>query len=126
MIRFTCKLLSLGAFLAFALSLSMFAAADGYTVTDLGALPDAQYSSAWQQTVNDSGVVAAYANASQDNICNGVLFGDVGFLWSDGTITPLPGLPGAVDTVPFSLNNRGQVVGRSTVVAPFNHAVMWD
>jgi probable HAF family extracellular repeat protein len=68
-------------------------------------------------------LVACYAN----NIPNPNAFdGDSSFLEKSGLITPLPGLPGATDTVAFSLNNDGQVVGRSTPSGEHNHAVLWD
>ncbi len=123
--RFTTRL-ALAALAALALSSSRLAAADGYTVTDLGALPGMPFSSIWQQTLNQNGEVTAYANSSADDIANGTFFGDAGFVWKNGVITPLPGLPGAIDTIPFGLNNRGQVVGRSTVPGAPNHPVLWD
>src|SRR5690349_2196374 len=109
-----------------ALAAARPAAADGYTITDLGALPGMPYTSAWQQTINQHGVIAAYANSSADDLANVTFFGDSAFLWQNGTITALPGLPGAIDTIPFSLNNRGQVVGRSTVPGVPNYPVLWD
>lgn len=116
-----------GAILAgLALTAARPAAADGYTVTDLGALPGKPNSGEWQQTINNSGVIAAYANASADDLFFNAFFGDSPFLWKNGTITPLPELLGAVDTIPFHINNVGQMVGRSTQVFPFNHAVLWD
>src|SRR5258708_975663 len=123
--RFTIRC-ALAALAALALIASRPAAADGYTITDLGALTGKPYTSAWQQTINNSGVIAAYANSSQDDLANETFFGDAAFLWKDGAITPLPGLPNAIDTIPFSLNNRGQVVGRSTPDGQRNHAVLWD
>jgi probable HAF family extracellular repeat protein len=120
----TC--LALAALVAIALSTSRPAAADRYTVTDLGALPGMPYTSAWQQTINNDGVIAGYANSSADDLANTTFFGDSSFVWKNGTITPLPGLPGAIDTVAFSLNNSGQVVGRSTPLGQRNHAVVWD
>ncbi len=123
--RFTARLVPV-ALAALALSLSRPAAADGYTVTDLGALPGKPYSVLWQQTINNGGVIAAYANSNADDAFFNGFIGDSPYLWKDGTITPLPELPGAVDTIPFCINNQGQMVGRSTQVVPFNHAVLWD
>jgi probable HAF family extracellular repeat protein len=102
------------------------ATADGYTVTDLGALPGKPNSGEWQQTINNAGVIAAYANASADDLFFNAFFGDSPFLWKNGAITPLPELPGAIDTIPFHINNVGQVVGRSTPAGQRNHAVLWD
>jgi probable HAF family extracellular repeat protein len=76
----------------------------------------------WQQSINNDGVVAAYANNTANR---NVFAGDTSFLWKNGKITPLPGLLGATDTVAFSLNNEGQVVGRS-ILGVDNHAVLWD
>ena len=118
--------LAAAALAGLALTASRPAAADGYTVTDLGALIGMPYTSIWQQTINNGGVIAGYANSSADDIANSTFFGDSAFLWKNGTITPLPGLPGAIDTVPFSLNNNGTVVGRSTPDGQRSHAVLWD
>jgi probable HAF family extracellular repeat protein len=123
--RFTTRL-ALAALAVLALTVSRLAIADTYTVTDLGALPDQPYTSIWQQTINNDGMIAAYANANADDIANATFFGDSSFLWKKGTITPLPGLPDAIDTVAFSLNNKGQVVGRSTPLGQRSHAVLWD
>jgi probable HAF family extracellular repeat protein len=117
---------ALAALVALALSTSRAAAADGYTITDLGALPGQPYTSVWQQTINNHGVIVGYANSNQDDLANTTFFGDSAFLWKDGTVTPLPGLPSAIDTIPFSLNNKGQVVGRSTPAGQGSHAVLWD
>lgn len=96
---------------------------DGYAVTDLGTLPGKANSWVWQQTISESGVIPAYAN----DIDNPNAFvGDVPFLWSRRGITVLPQLPGAVDTIPFSLNDSGQVVGSSQPVGEGPHAVVWD
>src|SRR5258706_3421380 len=123
-----CGTLTLGmAVLAgLALTVSRPAAADGYTVTDLGALPGMPFTSTWQQSINNGGVIAAYANSSADDLANSTFFGDSSFLWKNGTITPLPGLPGAIDTTALSLNNKGQVCGRSTPDGERSHAVLWD
>src|SRR5262249_55237947 len=98
----------------------------GYTITDLGGQPDAPYSSVWQQTINDHGVVAAYANSSADNILTETLLGDSAFVWKSGITTPLPGLPNAIDTIASALNNQGQVVGRSRPAGERHHAVLWN
>src|SRR5579862_3201403 len=102
------------------------AAQSHYSVTDLGALPGQPNTSAWQQTINNDGVIAAYANSSADDLSNTTFFGDSSFLWKNGVITPLPGLPGATDTIAFSLNNSGQVVGNSREAGGYSHAVLWD
>jgi hypothetical protein len=82
-------------------------ATDGYAVRDLGTLPGKANSWVWQQSINESGAVPAYAN----DIPNpNAFFGDVPFLWNTGKITVLPELEGAIDTIPYSLNDSGQVV----------------
>lgn len=118
--------LALAALAALALAMTRPAAADGYTVTDLGALPGKPYSSTWQQAINNNGEIAAYANSSVSDLVNETYFGDASFLWKNGVIAPLPGLPNSFDTIAFSLNNKGQAVGRSTPDGERNHAVLWD
>jgi probable HAF family extracellular repeat protein len=120
--RFTTRL-ALAALVAVALSSPRLAAAGGYTITDLGTLPGSASTWDWQQSINNDGVVAAYANNTADP---NAFAGDSSFLWKNGKITHLPGLFGATDTVAFSLNNEGQVVGRSTPAGEKNHAVLWD
>ena len=104
------------------------AAADRYTVTDLGALPGKPYSAEWQQTINNAGVVAAYANANADDLFFEAYVGDSPYIWNNGTITPLPEPPNATDTIPFHINNKGQVVGRSNApqFGEYNQPVLWD
>lgn len=55
-----------------------------------------------------------------------------GFLWQEGEVTELA-MPGALNTVPFAVNNRQQIVGRAKVPTEFipgssttNHAFLWD
>ncbi len=111
---------------ALALSSIRPAIADRYTVTDLGELPGLPFTSVWQQTINNEGDVAAYANSNADDLINEPFFGEASYLWRNGVITPLPGLPTSIDTIAFSLNDLGQVVGRSTPSGERNHAVMWE
>jgi probable HAF family extracellular repeat protein len=125
--RFTTRF-ALAALVAFVLSTSIprLAAAGGdrgYTVTDLGTLPGKANSFDWQQSINEGGLIAAYANNSNPADPN-AFDGDSSFLCKDGTKTLLARLPNATDTIAFSLNNNGQVVGRSTTDT--NHAVLWD
>ena len=122
--RFTTRL-ALAALVALALSTPRLAAAGGYTITDLGTRPGYVNSWTWQQSINNDGVVAAYANNANPPDPN-AFAGDISFLWKNGTITPLPGLSGATDTIAFSLSNNVQVVGRSTPTGKFSHAVLWD
>jgi len=113
---------------ALALAAPRSAAADGYTVTDLGALPGKPYSGEWQQTINNAGVVAAYANADADALFFNGYVGDSPYIWNKGAITPLPELPNATDTIPFHINNNGTVVGRSNApqLGQYNQPVLWD
>ncbi len=122
---FTTRL-ALAVLAALALSASRPAAAENYVITDLGALPGNPNSGEWQHTINSDGIIVAYANTDPDEISYNGFSGDLAFLWQHGRITPLPGLPNAIDTIPFSLNNVGQMVGRSTPNGERNHAVLWE
>jgi probable HAF family extracellular repeat protein len=96
-----------------------------YTITDLGTLPGKANSWVWIGIINNSGVVAAYAN---DNPPNPNAFaGDVAYLWNKGRITILPGLPGATDSPVIALNDHNQAVGYSGADG-FDQvqAVLWD
>ena len=95
-----------------------------YSITDLGTLPGLTNSYVWQQTLNNRGHVAVYAN----NLPNpSALVGDSSFLWKKpGDVKVLPGLPGATETIVFGLNDRDQAVGHSLSAADSqNHAVLW-
>jgi probable HAF family extracellular repeat protein len=111
---------------ALGLSAAPPAAAGGYTVTDIGALPGKPYSAVWQQTINNAGVVAAYASDDPLDLFFNGFTGDSPFLSYRGTVIPLPELPGAIDTIPLHINNKGQVVGRSTPLGDHNHPVLWN
>jgi len=114
-------------FLASAFGLVLVASspayADNYNISDLGTLPGQTNSWTWQQTINNRGEVAAYANTIPDP---NAYSGDESYIWADGEIHALPGLPGATDTIAFALNDVGQVVGRSTQPGAPNHPVLWD
>jgi probable extracellular repeat, HAF family len=125
MIRLVSRF-ALAVIAALALSTSRPASADGYKITDLGDLPGKPYASVWQQTISNGGVVAVYVNGDADTLANTIFFGDSTFLWHKGTILPLSGLPGAIDTVAFAVNERAQAVGRSTPDGERSHAVLWD
>lgn len=49
-------------------------------------------------------------------------------LWEQGRLTILATLPGAMQSVPRDINNRGQIVGTSTVSGTPNedHATLWE
>jgi probable HAF family extracellular repeat protein len=128
MLRFTLRLAPVVALATLALATSRPAAAENYVITDLGTLPGYLYNWTWQQTINNRGEIAAYANNGDQpgNILDPNAFaGDASYLWKNGAITPLPGLPGATDTITFSLNDYGRVVGRSTVPGRPNYPVLW-
>src|SRR5256712_12337993 len=48
------------------------------------------------------------------------------FLWQDGTMTDLGGLPGYQFSVAWDINDRGQVVGSSYGDDGTTHAVLWE
>jgi probable HAF family extracellular repeat protein len=100
------------------------AAADEYIIIDLGTLPGKANSFVWQQSVNNHGAVAVYANDIADP---NAFFTDEPFIWEKGKITPLPGLAGATSTICYSVNNRGQGVGYSRQdPGGFLHGLLWD
>jgi probable HAF family extracellular repeat protein len=99
---------------------------DRYTVTDLGALPGKPHSAVWQQSINNAGVVVAYANASAESLFNNGFIGDSPYLWQNGAIIPLPEMPDSIGTTPEHINNNGQMVGRYTPLGEHNQPVLWD
>jgi len=96
-----------------------------YEVTDLGTLPGLVDSYVWQQTINNRGHVAAYANTAANP---DAYAGDVSFLWKGpNEIEILPGLTGATDNIVMSINDEDQAVGDSgAVVLSDAHAVLWQ
>lgn len=91
---------------------------------DLGTLggPDAI---AW--LVNESGQIvgSSYTNYTQSLACPGFLTTDP-FLWNGGKMTNL-GTLGGTCGFPSALNNRGEVVGDSSVAGDASmHAFLWD
>ena len=73
-----------------------------YTETDLGA-----HTTAYD--INDNGVVVGYAGG------DGVL-APRGFVWSQGTTTPI-GTLGGTQSYAFGINNHGVIVGQSTLAS---------
>ena len=45
-----------------------------------------------------------------------------GFIWQDGAMSPLGTIPGGIGTIPYDINNAGQVVGAD----PIHSAVLWE
>ncbi len=99
------------------------AQAEHYKIADLGTAAGQANSWDWQQTLNNRGTVAVYSNNIPDP---DAFSGDVSYLWSSGHVLALPGLPGAIDTIAFALNDFDQAVGRSTVAGQANSPVLWD
>jgi probable HAF family extracellular repeat protein len=57
----------------------------------------------------------------------GQIVGAAGYVWRDGTVTSLPGLPGSSGSVAQAINIRGQVVGASFLPATStSRAVLWQ
>jgi uncharacterized membrane protein len=53
-----------------------------------------------------------------------VTFSSQAFIWSDGVMTELPGLPGSDSTGAQAINDRGEIAGFS-FVAGQDRAVVW-
>lgn len=83
------------------------------TMTDLGTLPGANYSEAWD--INNLGVVCGGSSGS------GAAW--TPFVWDSGTMTQLPHLSGVPtgDSIALAVNDAGQVVGNSN-----NFPVLWE
>lgn len=97
-----------------------------YKVTDLGALPGLADTYVWQQTLNNRGHVAAYANSAANS---NAFAGDVSFLWKGaGKVELLPDLPGASETLALGINDLDQVVGASGADGGGvgAYAVLWE
>jgi uncharacterized membrane protein len=60
--------------------------------------------------VNDAGTVVGDYQTNTD--CNADAgWTEAGFIWSNGTLSPLAGPPGFQDSIPFGINSAGDVVG---------------
>lgn len=97
-----------------------------YKITDLGALPGLEDTYVWQQTLNNRGHVAAYANSAANP---NAFAGDFSFLWKGaGKVELLPDLPGASETLAFGMNDLDQVVGMSGAAGDSVgvYAVLWE
>lgn len=107
--------------LAGAFSLAAGAAtAASYTLTDLGGLPfGANITQA--HGINDSGQVIG----SRRILVSGLQFADRPFLWEDGTVIGLGGLPGGFANSAHGINDSGQVVGSSSSTVG-SRAFLWD
>lgn len=78
-----------------------------YDITDLGTLGGSESHAC---AINNSGQIVGHSDAN---------FGDHAFIWDNGTMTDLEGLPdaythqpnGSVESNAFSINDNGEVVG---------------
>jgi len=86
------------------------------TVTDLGTLPNHDYSEA--RAINNQGEIVGLSGSWGS--------GNHAVLWDNGTITDLDMLPYDESTSASGINERGQIIGSGGGgnVAP--HAVLWD
>lgn len=86
-----------------------------WTITDLGMPYGGQ---AYGIAVNDRGDVLIRAYDSAAMI-------ERGFVWRDGTMTDI-GTLGGPSTVPWAMNDRGQVVGTSLTSMMEGHPFLWQ
>jgi len=84
-------------------------------MTDLGTLGGHSGSA---YGINDAGQVVGSSLAT-----DGFMHA---FLWQDGTMTDLGGLPGYQFSVAWDINAAGQVVGSSYGADGITHAVLWE
>lgn len=102
--------------MAFVLAAAACAAAQTYTITDLGTLKDANESSGFW--INNSGDVVGCSDiqSSQGYPCTGLMPGQRAFYWSaSGGMKNLGTLTGATVSGAIGINDSGVVVGYSNV-----------
>src|SRR5260370_25457199 len=88
----------------------------GFTIKDLGTLPNDVFSIA--RGINNCGQVVG------DSATNLVL--PHAFLFENGVMVDLGTLPGGSFSIATGINNRGQVVGQSTTASSFAHAFLFE
>jgi probable HAF family extracellular repeat protein len=96
---------------------------------DLGTLSGGTNATAALITERGQVVGASYtsSNPNLDNLCNGYPLTTGSFIWDKKNgMKDLGNLGGASCTLPYGLNNRGQVVGGSDVPGEFQHPFVWD
>lgn len=92
---------------------------DSGVMTDLGVLPNDQYSEA--SGINNLGAICGYSSFSGTGLWDA-------FVWENGGMTRLPHLTGAQtgDTSAFAINDTGQVVGYSLAAPKESHPFLWE
>ncbi len=98
-------------------------------MTDLGDLPGGTQT--WPVALNGLGQVVGTSDFEPQDTEPGGLISHA-FLWQNGKMTDLGGLPGGGDYGPVAINERGQIVGYAYTNAtdeyglhPYDHAVQW-
>lgn len=95
-----------------------------YQIHNVGAVPGrAQSWTINAGCLNDRGDIVGWSNdGGAYDFTN-----DDAFFWSQRSgLVPLQGLPGAVTSAAFAINNRGQAVGISGEPSPDSLPVVWD
>jgi probable HAF family extracellular repeat protein len=116
---------SVATWLLSALLFAASAAAQTYTVTDLGV--QTGYNSSWAIFINSSGQITGCSDSTttQSNICAG-LSSSAADLWSDGKLKNIGALKGDNSTAGYFISDSGDIVGYSDVYAENSgHAFLW-
>ena len=92
------------------------------TLTDLGALPGANWSS--PNWISGNGLIVGASETGQNDPLLGLPNGHA-VLWQDGQITDLGTLQGGYQSFAWGVNNKGQVVGFSTNGTPDPYSYLY-